>query len=187
IENLQTGERIEDPFHFDDTADAGDSFDYSPLKSGDEAIIISDYERGTVTKNDLCQSVELTHTVKLPAKLTGEKRSTEKVEFVIQTKVSLYTGENFIRITHQMNNQVLDHRVRVNWKTGVTDLAKHHADQGYSALERLSTNPYQENWRELGFVEKPMPIYPLESFVALSDEKAHFTFHTGMIKEYQVE
>lgn len=187
IENLQTGERIEDPFHFDDTADAGDSFDYSPLKSGDEAIIISDYERGTVTKNDLCQSVELTHTVKLPAKLTGEKRSTEKVEFVIQTKVSLYTGENFIRITHQMNNQVLDHRVRVNWKTGVTDLAKHHADQGYSALERLSTNPYQENWRELGFVEKPMPIYPLESFVALSDEKAHFTFHTGMMKEYQVE
>lgn len=187
ITNIKTGVKIENPFHFDDTADAGDSFDYSPLKSGDTPIEITQYQVDSVKKNDLSQSVELTHTVELPTKLVSGKRSKEKREFIIHTKVSLYAGENFVRVRHTIVNEILDHRVRVNWKTGVRDLSKHFADQGYSALERLSTNPYEDNWNELGFVEKPMPIYPLESFVALSDGTSHFTFHTGMMKEYQVE
>lgn len=184
--NKKTGETITDAFHFDDTADAGDSFDYSPL-SGDNPIRINECHLVNVQKNSVQEVMILKHMTQLPEELVADRRSEVLKDFVVETTFTLEKGRDFIQVHHRIDNKINDHRVRVNWKNNVNDLSHHYGDQGYSLQKRLSHNPHEKTWREEGFVEKPMPIYPLENMIVLSDESSHFALHTGMMKEYQVD
>lgn len=187
FENKLDGTIIEDSLIFDDFADGGDSFDFSPIK-GDNGIELTDAELVQVETTSTYGKLTLTHKGLLPTELSADalSRQEKMASFEIETTLELRKGENFLRVAHHVNNEIKDHRVRVLWKTGVTDLSHSYADQGYSLLKRSSTNPYLKNWRELKFVEKPMPIYPMETVVAVADEKQSFAFVTGILKEYEV-
>lgn len=179
------GRVIPNAFTFEDTADAGDSFDYSPL-AGDQPIELKNARLVQVQMSKQEQMMELEHSVLLPDALDGDHCARQVSRFTILTTLSLRPDENFIRVHHQIANQIKDHRLTVNWQTGVTDCSHNFADQGYSLLKRDSRNSHEDNWREEGFVEKPVAIYPFESLAGVSDGQRTFSVHTGMLKEYQV-
>lgn len=71
-------------------------------------------------------------------------------------------------------------------KTNVAEPKFSYADQGYSLMKRSVINPYLANWREDKFVEAPVPIFPVENIVAVSEEDATLALLVGGIKEYEI-
>lgn len=174
-----------DFIRFENVADAGDSFDFSPLK-GDSPLYMEKPELMNVETSPHFEKMTIKHQIVLPQDIEERKENKQSTPFEIITNLELRADESFLRVHHTIDNKVKDHRVRVLLKSNINNPEKSYADQGYSLMERSVTNPYLATWRETGFVEAPVPIYPLENIVALSDGKRTYAVLVGGIKEYEV-
>ncbi|WP_261131589.1 glycoside hydrolase family 38 C-terminal domain-containing protein [Bacillus sp. Marseille-Q3570] len=185
LTNFESGETIEQLLTFENVADAGDSYDFSPLK-GDQEIIIKEAELVSVEHGNRVQTMTVKHKASVPGTLEEReaKKNTKTLE--ILTCLELRVGEAFLRVEHEIDNDICDHRVRVKVNTPFTNVQHSYADQAFSVLKRSTENPYFENWREEGFVEAPVPIYPLENFAAVSDHEQTLALVTKGLKEYEV-
>ncbi|WHY72297.1 glycoside hydrolase family 38 C-terminal domain-containing protein [Fictibacillus enclensis] len=183
--NKKTGQHLSDMIRFEDTADAGDSYDYSPLE-GDAPIYSGELELVSVKKGARSEEMEMAHKLLLPAGMEERKQRKMTEPLLISTRLSLVEGEPFVRITHHIDNSVCDHRVRVLLKTPVEQPEVSFADQGFGLIERPTINPYFENWRENGFAEAPVPIYPLENLAGTTKGGHTAAIFSKGIKEYQL-
>ncbi|TDT61335.1 glycoside hydrolase family 38 C-terminal domain-containing protein [Fonticella tunisiensis] len=180
----KSGQRIEDFMTFEDAADDGDSYDFSPLK-GDEPLIIKDSHLLKVEKGSIAERMVMVHRAVLSKDLEERKTEERTTEFEVLTILELRREEEFIRVKHVVNNNIKDHRLRVLFKTPIINPEYSYADQGFSAIKHSTINPYLKDWRERKFAEAPVPIYSLENFAALSDERSTFALITKGIKEYE--
>lgn len=178
---------IEDFITFEDTADAGDSYDYSPL-IGSRAIHLSEVELLSVEKHEHVQKMTVLHKGKLPASLNDrtETDSTEVVDFEVETTIELRSDDPFIRVRHTLDNQAKDHRVRVCLNTPVKEGKHSYGDQGYSLIERPLVEDRLAYWKEKGYREAPVPVYTIERFVGFEGDSQAITAFTSGLKEYEV-
>ncbi|MFB5192326.1 glycoside hydrolase family 38 N-terminal domain-containing protein [Alicyclobacillus fastidiosus] len=185
VEHVHSGTVIHDFLSFENQADAGDSYDFSPLP-GDTVRYLRDAEMLAVEKADHLQRMTVKHRCLIPKDLVERKENVSSVELDVITTLELRENESFVRITHEIENCAKDHRVRVLLKTPTRHVKESYADQAFSIIRRTTTNPHLENWRDQGFAEAPVPIYPLENFAAVSDGDTTFAVITRGIKEYEV-
>lgn len=185
LENKQTKQKLVNFIRFENVADAGDSYDFSPLP-GDEPIHWNEARLVGVEKGEFSQKLVVEFTAELPAELNGENRSKETKAVKIVTTFTLQKGEEMVRVHHGIDNICKDHRIRVLLSTGLDNLEHSYADQAFSVIKRPVVQPYFEGWKEKGFAEAPVPIYPLENFVGVSSDNASFATITKGIKEYEV-
>lgn len=185
LENKQTGQRIENFITFVDCGDDGDEFDFAPL-ADEQPIICRDFVFVTSETSTQVSRLTLQSSLTLPGTMAERQAGIAGQKMAIATTLELRDGEGFVRVHHQLLNAACDHRLRVHLKTPVRQPTYSFADQGFSLLRRETVNPYVEQWRAQGFVEKPMPIYTLENVVYLQDEQHGFAAITKGIKEYEV-
>ncbi|OAT71644.1 glycoside hydrolase family 38 C-terminal domain-containing protein [Parageobacillus thermoglucosidasius] len=185
LTDKRSGETIRHFFRLENTGDAGDSYDYSPLE-GDEPIYLEKAKLLSVEKGCLTETMVVQHTAKTPANLTERKANVKSSELTVVTTFELRKGEAFVRVRHEVENKMEDHRLRVLLKTPVANPKTSFADQGFSLVERSVDNPYLANWRERNFAEAPVPIYPLENVAGVHDDRFVFAVITKGIKEYEV-
>ncbi|WDH75450.1 glycoside hydrolase family 38 C-terminal domain-containing protein [Exiguobacterium marinum] len=175
---MKAGTHDVELFTFEDTADTGDSYDYSPLV-GETPITTAQAELIDVSESDLVSTMTVKHTWSLPIDL--EARGTDKLkQQTIVTKLEVRQGEAFVRVNHEIDNDVKDHRVRVLFPWA---LERTFADQAYTALERKQ-NPRATVWKEEKYAEKPVSIYPLENYVVAEGGAALGVITQGL-KEYE--
>lgn len=170
---------------FEDTADAGDSYDYSPLP-GDEPIILDEFELISVEKSAHTERMTIKHSKQLPADLDQRLNPSEQKRFSVQTTFEMRRSEDTVRVHHHIDNSVHDHRVRALIQTPVEKPEQSFGDQGYSLIQRPVENPRMENWKENGYKEAPVPIYTVEQFAGVEDEHNHLSIFTKGLKEYEV-
>ncbi|WP_449343034.1 glycoside hydrolase family 38 N-terminal domain-containing protein [Thalassobacillus hwangdonensis] len=180
-----TGVSVADFLQFEDSADAGDSYDYSPLP-GDEALILTDAELVNVEKAGQVERMTVRHTKIVPADLENRLDPKEEKPLTIETTFELRRNEELVRVKHDIDNEVKDHRVRALIQTPVTQPEESFGDQGYSVINRPVENPRMENWKENGFKEAPVPIYTVEQFAGVENADAHLSAFTKGLKEYEV-
>ncbi|MCP3028007.1 glycosyl hydrolase-related protein [Halobacillus sp. A5] len=176
---------IEDFIQFEDTADAGDSYDYSPLP-GDQPVFSKEGELLSVDHSHSVHRLTVRHTILLPIDLSARKQGQADQPLSITTVIELREDEEFIRVKHTLNNTVRDHRFRVLVKTPVTNPIWSYGDQGYSLIQRPVVSERMVNWRELGYKEAPVPIYKVEQFAGLLSERGSLAAFTKGIKEYEI-
>ncbi|MFG6119815.1 glycoside hydrolase family 38 N-terminal domain-containing protein [Thalassobacillus sp. B23F22_16] len=176
---------LENFLQFENVADAGDSYDFSPLPK-DEPILLDEAELIHIEKSSLVQQMIVMHQAAVPADLQERKDTQEKRPLTVYSTIELRKGEDLIRIHHEMDNQARDHRLRALIQTPVKDAETSFGDQGYSIIERPVTNPRMETWREQGYKEAPVPIYTVEQFAGVESAEGHLTAFTKGIKEYEV-
>ncbi|ARI76159.1 glycoside hydrolase family 38 N-terminal domain-containing protein [Halobacillus mangrovi] len=179
--NLSVGNFIQ----FEDTADAGDSYDYSPLP-GDQAILTGKAKLIGVRKSPFVEEMTIEHELILPVDLDSRKAGVKNASFTIRTVLELRKEEDLLRVKHEIDNNVHDHRVRVLVQTPVEQPAASIADQGYSLIERPSENPRMDIWREQGYKEAPVPIYTVEQFASVDSDQGSLAAFTKGLKEYEV-
>lgn len=187
FENKQLKTAINHFLTFEDVADAGDSYDFSPL-SGDKPVSLEDCRLIKVEKGSHLETMVVSHTAEVPAALHNREESvpSDTRIMAIETTFTLLGDEELLRVNHRISNTVRDHRVRVLLQTPVANPSRSFADQGFSLVERETENPHMASWKEKGFVEAPVPIYPLEHMAGINDHNFLFAAFTKGIKEYQV-
>lgn len=180
-----TEQTISDFMRFENIADEGDSYDFSPLE-GDTAVysnkVLSCYVRASAGT----EFMDVVHVLNVPANLEDRKNVNISKGLTVVTRFEIRKGEDFIRVTHDIQNDVKDHRVRVLLKTSIESPEHSFGDQGFSLIQRPTVNPYMENWREQKFAEAPVPIYPLENMAGATDGELTAAVVTKGIKEYQL-
>ncbi|MFB5195837.1 glycoside hydrolase family 38 C-terminal domain-containing protein [Neobacillus sp. KR4-4] len=183
--NKPSGKIIPAFLKFENVADSGDSYDFSPLL-GDEPNYLKTAELVKVEKGHFIQKMTLLHDAEVPADLDESKKGERSKTLMITTELEVRAGEKFVRVKHHVDNQIKDHRVRVLLNSSVASPRSSFADQAFSILERPVDNPYLNNWRENKFAEAPVPIYPLENFAGVTDGTSVFAAITKGMKEYEV-
>ncbi|MCP3031703.1 alpha-mannosidase [Halobacillus sp. A1] len=180
-----TGTTISDFLKFEDTADAGDSYDYSPLLE-DTPIFSGMADLVSVEHSQASQRLTVRHDMNLPIDLAARKQRNTDRPFSINTVVELRKGEDFIRLKHDLDNQINDHRLRVHVKSPVSNPDFSYADQGYSLIQRPVINPRMDFWRHDGYKEAPVPIYKVEQFAGVLSEQGSLMAYTKGIKEFEI-
>ncbi|WP_251862226.1 glycoside hydrolase family 38 C-terminal domain-containing protein [Clostridium sp. Marseille-Q2269] len=185
LENKENNKIIHNLICFEDLGDAGDSYDFSPLK-GDTPILSKTSSIISIKKGEKVQKMVIKNEFKLPRNLNSRQLKEIKDTFEILTYIKLIEKEDFVRVKHHIKNNVKDHRVRVLFNTSMENLTHSYADEGFSIIKRDNKNRYMKNWREKDFKEAPVSIYVLENFAALCDGNTTFSAITKGIKEYEV-
>lgn len=170
-------------FYFENTADAGDSYDYSPLN--EERFFSKDCEMLENHQSDFVSWIKVRHSLKSYSDLFEASSHGNTETIVIDTKLTIIKNSKKIKIEHFLVNTVKDHRIRVHFASKSKE-ETHYGEQGYSVLKRSNTNSYLKNWKELNFAECPQPVYPIENFVYVNEEKGCFGLYTKGLKEYEV-
>lgn len=179
--NLKTEEKLEKVISFEDTRDFGDNYDYSPLEN-DEKIVIDSFELISVEIGKKVQRMVLKSRKLLPKELYSE----EKQELEILTILELRERENFLRVKHSINNNIKDHRVRVQIKTPYENIENSYSNSGFTFIEHSTREKRMEFWREKGYAEAPVPIYNMESMMYVKSDISKFGVTTIGIKEYEI-
>ncbi|MEL3970822.1 glycoside hydrolase family 38 C-terminal domain-containing protein [Rossellomorea oryzaecorticis] len=181
----ETGVKIPQLLRFENVADAGDSYDFSPLE-GDEPILLENGELLSVETGGLSQKLMMKHEALVPGNLEDRQAEINSESLVIISTLEVRKDEKVVRVQHSIDNSVEDHRVRVLLNTGFENPGASFADQGFGLIERNAENPYMKNWKENGFAEAPVPIYALENFAGVTDGDSTFAAITRGIKEYEL-
>ncbi|WP_173915524.1 glycoside hydrolase family 38 C-terminal domain-containing protein [Halobacillus sp. Marseille-Q1614] len=185
LKENSSGLTIEDFIQFEDTADAGDSYDYSPLE-GDAPILTGAAEVLSVVHSNVMDKLTVRHSLNLPKDLESRKQHKAEVLLTIDTEIELREGESYVRMKHVIDNKVKDHRVRAVIKSPASQPDLSFSDQGYSLIQRPVVNKRMEDWREKGYKEAPVPIYKVEQFAGILNENGSLMAFTKGIKEYEV-
>ena len=179
---------------YEDTGDLGNEYMY---KQPDGEMALTS-EGGVaslqvVEDNQLKGSIQLTQTLLIPAsadeqldreiqsmtpfRIRKSQRVTTMKEVTIKTTISLEQHDRGVTIVSEIDNTVLDHRVRMLFPTGLqTDNVT--VDSIYELVER-SIKP------EIGWVN-PSNAQHQQAFVSLSDGQNGITIANKGLHEYEV-
>ncbi|KJD46776.1 mannosylglycerate hydrolase [Paenibacillus terrae] len=180
-----SGRVYADQMVFEENGDDGDSYNYSPPER-DLTISSLGADVETVTsKGPVAEELSLRMKLKVPYDLNERAAALTSAVLPLQASVSLRKGERLIRFSVDVDNQVLSHRLRVLFDTGIASKLS-IADQPFGVIARPTTLEEVEVWEREQWTEKPITIEALQSYAALNDGSRGVAVLTGGVREYEV-
>lgn len=173
---------MEDFIYFENMSDDGDLYDYSPLKDEKE-IFIDNFELVEVKISEFKKVMRLQGRKMIPESLKKDRSSRSNVlkELIINFSISL--SDELIRFNIDIDNSILDHRVRLVFNAGIdSDFAI--ADLPFGFIKRENNHELMGNWK--GYTEYPVNIEPMQNSVSIYNEKRSMTCFVKGLKEYQI-
>jgi hypothetical protein len=166
-----------------DTGDGGDTYSYSPpdvdrVVDLPDSVVITALDRGPVRVR-----VRIDADYTWPAHALGDfrscsARSDETVRARVATTLELRSGERFLRVTHELDNQARDHRLRAHFPLPAP-VTGSDAECAFTVVRRGLT-------AEGGPQEFGLPTFPSRRFVDASDGTVGLALvHDGLL-EYEV-
>ncbi len=166
-----------------DDGDGGDTYSYSPptvdrVIDTPERVTVTSLESGPVRRR-----VRIDADYSWPARAIGDYRSCSARSddtrcVTVHTTLELRAGERFLRVTHELDNQARDHRLRVHFPLPAP-VTGSDAECAFSVVHRGLT-------AEGGPQEFGLPTFPSRRFVDASDGTAGLALlHDGLL-EYEV-
>lgn len=171
---------------FEDSGDAGDTYDYSEpysdriLTSENSEIEILETE-----KNSLLNKIKYSVKMNIPYNLTSREQEQDNIQIEFFVTLSLEKNSSLVKVDIEVKNKAIEHRVRVLFRTGIESVES-IADQQFGTIRRPVYLSEVENWRENGWNEKPRTIEPMQSFVSLANDHENVSIITDCVREYQI-
>ena len=134
--------------------------------------------------NELRGTYKIDVTVDLPAEATidGNDRSRGFKPLHITTWLTLEKGAKFLRIKTTLNNEIRDHKLVVNFPSGVTAADWVDCESAWDVAHRtINHRDTKDNF------DKFLPFQPMQNFVDVSDGKVGFAVMTKGLREYEVD
>ncbi|ROV58701.1 alpha-mannosidase [Vibrio ponticus] len=182
LEDKLSGRVIKQLLSFEEQADDGDSYDFSPLED-DTPLTCTEMTCLSVTQGEMTQSMSLRAELALPqdlaARVAGDKTALESFDITL----NLVQGEQQLRVDIDTINQVCDHRVRVVINSDV-NTTESFSTQPFALMTR-SVAPSVEGWRER-FRECPIDIETTDGAVAIAETGKAMIVNGRGIKEFQI-
>ena len=171
---------------FEDSGDAGDTYDYSEPYS--DRILTnenSEIEILETEKNSLLNKIKYSVKMNIPYNLTSREQKQDNIQIEFFVTLSLEKDSSLVKVDVEVENKAIEHRVRVLFKTGI-ESTESIADQQFGTIRRPVYLSEVENWRENGWNEKPRTIEPMQSFVSLANDHENVSIITDCVREYQI-
>lgn len=169
---------------FEDGGDEGDTYDYSPAYK--DWIINLGFANATITtkvgKQTQIMLLEGTWHVPYDLQERAAKKSNGAITYRI--KLQLDQGGDLIKFKMNVNNQILDHRLRLVMNTGVK-AQNTFADTQFGVAQRPVIDPKMDNWQAIGYREEPTALRPMLHFANVHDREKSFSFITAGMREFQ--
>ena len=171
---------------FEDSGDAGDTYDYSEpyndriLTSKNSEIEILETE-----KNSLLNKIKYSVKMNIPHNLTSREQEQDNIQIEFLVTLTLEKESSLVKVDIEVENKAIEHRVRVLFKTGIESVES-IADQQFGTIRRPVYLSEVKNWQENGWNEKPRTIEPMQSFVSLANEHENVSIITDCVREYQI-
>lgn len=167
-----------------DKGDAGDEYTYSWPKNDKEYGL--DAKNVTVkveSKGSICNEMIIQGHLSLPEQLTEDRksRSSKLVDCELEIHVKLYQGLDRIDFHTIFDNQAKDHRLQVEFPTGVL-VSRSSASSAFSVTQRDIDIEIPEQW-----VEYPQTTHPTHGFIDVGDEEYGLTVATLGLTEFEAE
>lgn len=170
----------------EDGGDEGDTYDYSPAYN--DWVLDLDFKDADVVaveSGNLVGQIIVEGVWSLPFDL--ESRKSKKIDgrVAYQLILKLNAGSSSIDVALTVDNQVLDHRLRLKIMTDVQG-AHSYADTPFGVIERPVEDASLHNWREIGYKEEPTSMRPMLHLANLHDNQESWTFLTKGSKDFQI-
>jgi mannosylglycerate hydrolase len=184
VKDRETGLSFGPLGYFEDGADAGDTYNYSPppeddvRRSGD-----ADRIEVEVVPGALRIGLRVRGAWHLPRGLTADlqRRSPEETIVPFTTTAYLTAGDRHVTFETEIDNTAEDHRLRVLFESG-RNTNVHRADSAFAVIERR-----QESYNPGDFdIEVPAAVSPMQRFVTIEDEAGGATILADGLPEYEL-
>lgn len=180
-----TGRVMPKQLYFTDDGEVGSA--HISVKPKRNATYTTLGSAATVTmteSNELRGTYKIDVTVDLPAEATidGNDRSRGFKPLHITTWLTLEKGAKFLRIKTTLNNEIRDHKLVVNFPSGVTAADWVDCESAWDVAHRtINHRDTKDNF------DKFLPFQPMQNFVDVSDGKVGFAVMTKGLREYEVD
>jgi len=165
---------------FEDQADAGDSYDYSPVRGADVRMSTLRDAPRLALDGPLRASVSLRHHLELPERLAEDRCSFEGVSTIeARLTVHLDAFADTILLDVEVDNSAHDHRLRL-WLEN--DLVTHTIlrDTHWATLRSPIDPPEGKGWHQA-----PTRTHPIRRFAAMEDEERTLALVTRGLPEVE--
>ncbi|MBG0635196.1 alpha-mannosidase [Enterobacter ludwigii] len=181
LEDKRNARRITSLFSLEDCADAGDSYDFSPLP-GDVPTRCAHFTLIDCSKTPLCQTMVLEAVMSLPPDLAGRRENT-RTPLSMRIVCELRHDDPNLHVDSSLVNSHCDHRLRLLINS---DICTRHslASQPFSIIER-ETGYDDTHWQER-YREKPVDIETSEGIIAIAQAGKALVVNSRGMKEFQV-
>ncbi len=184
IKDLQKEETYTDVLLIEDGSDDGDEYDFSPLK--DDFIITSKDVKADikVEKSTFKTSLTIKYTMDIPYNLEDRKAKIINSKMGVEINATIYNDSEIIKLNVDINNQSLDHRVRLYVPSNLT-CTHSVSDNQFGSITRPVFDDAMLVWEKEGWDERPDSIYPMLSYVAM-DNNQGLAVLTSSVREFEV-
>ena len=169
---------------YEDREDAGDEYDYSPIKGGRTITSRSAKANVKIIENGPVKTTaEIRLSMNLPKGLTKDRASRASATFScpITTLVTIYADVPRIDFVTTFENKVEDHRLRVIFPTGIeSDVV--NVEGSFDVLTRPVDLPKPKG----KWAQAPLPTNHQNAFVDISDGERGFALINKGLPEYEV-
>lgn len=176
---LKDGTYISNFLTLRDSGNAGDTYDFSPLKD-DEDIKLS-FNKVSTEKVIGYEKIMVEGITLLPLTLEDRKNKNLNGKLSVKASITLVKESPLIEVKLYVDNTIHNHRLRVHLKTDIKD-NKNIASLPFGYITR--ENGVVDNWEKI-YNEMPIDLEPLESNITLTNQNRSCTIFTRGIKEYQ--
>ncbi len=160
----RTGERYALNLRLEDQGDAGDEYDFSPVR-GDKPAFVSMPRTAPrlIASGPVVAGARLEYALTLPERLTDDRSSrTGSVSLPVTLDLTIHADDPLLRVNAGFDNTASDHRLRLRLATGtVTETV--WADGHFDTLERTVRPVGGADWFQV-----PPPTNHQRRFVAVS-------------------
>jgi mannosylglycerate hydrolase len=165
--------------------DDGDEYDFSPLQN--ETLIYSDYAKAKInmTQNDLQVQIDIQLKLEVPGNLELRKMNTIDRFVEASWKIVIPNHQPVFKVNVEIDNQAKDHRLRALIPTGIASSVS-VSDNQFGFIKRDVYDSAMDVWEKENWDERPDSIFPMLSFVGLSDEEYGVSVLTNSTREYEI-
>lgn len=177
--------QIKQVIYLEDGGDEGDSFDYSyPNK---DLILMDNFSDAKVeyTDNTYRQVMTITGNFAIPQNLSERKNKQYGTHLDYEIKLILDKDDNMIKLKGSINNDALQHRVRLVFKGDDVDKEHSYAGTQFDYIKRETNPEALKFWKEEGWFEEPSANFPLLNHVS-SVGDVSLNVYTRSSKEYEL-
>lgn len=182
-----TGTRLERVFAVECEGNDGDEYDFSPLRDGARLLSCDVVScEPEVTEREHSVLVSITYALGLPETLDGWRApgTADTRALGVRLDLTFDRTSPVIDVHVTLDNQASDFRARLLVPTEIASSVT-WSDNQFGRIERPVVDPALAVWEQEGWSERPDPIYPFLSYVALSDESRTAAVLTGGPREFE--
>jgi alpha-mannosidase len=185
VQDKVSGEVYSDLGYFEDGADCGDGYNYSPsMEDRVENTLGLNAQISRLSDGPAIQRYQIDYNWSLPESLhsSGRRRSDARTLCRLSVIASLRAASPTLDLQVTFDNQVRDHRLRMIFPSDVKTEVSHASAQFDVVSHPVHVTPVPEN----AWVEDAPTTFPQQDWIDLSDEERGLCLINRGLPEYEV-